>query len=439
VKILVLIIFVLLSIAPGFSQCEEPRIENAGEVIESKIFDVKKQSSGESFLSLEASAEDASWERKDFESAVVTIFVDEKYHQDLILFRGAEKFAYKVLLGNLSAGKHSLKLVFNRSRSAKNIRKVKIYRAQIESVQINLSTEKTAISHAPILYLRPDTIDKFSDIPLITYYEILPSQGDSYKIRYTTIFTNEDGGTQTNALMARWGRATDIEWVYEIEVKNGAITGQIIQGRNHVTKNFAGKTVFGVHPLIFDVTNNNNFDDEGCSQLRTALLPVRADLSKRSRETVMDENPWTYLMMAREAAREGRIDPKNLGVNVIDDLRNYLYVEIASQNNSTGVAVEVRTIDGKVSRSDFADARLRIERSGYQRIAVRNPSNNSPLQSVSLLCEQSPQNKNLGKCENARVVKFLKLDKNYILRETKNPDAEFHSVEAGGKLTWAIR
>ena len=33
-------------------------------------------------------------------------------------------------------------------------------------------------------------------------------------LQYTAIFSNEDGGTSTRALMARWGRTTDIEYIY---------------------------------------------------------------------------------------------------------------------------------------------------------------------------------------------------------------------------------
>ncbi len=76
-----------------------------------------------------------------------------------------------------------------------------------------------ATINAPFIYARPDTIDKFSDIPLITYYEIFDEPENIKKIRYTTIFSNEDGGTQSAALMARWGRITDIEWIYEMRVK----------------------------------------------------------------------------------------------------------------------------------------------------------------------------------------------------------------------------
>ena len=54
---------------------------------------------------------------------------------------------------------------------------------------------------------------------LLMYYEILHEANGNLIVRYTAIFTNEDGGTQTAALMARWGRATDIEWVYQIRAR----------------------------------------------------------------------------------------------------------------------------------------------------------------------------------------------------------------------------
>ena len=42
------------------------------------------------------------------------------------------------------------------------------------------------------------------------------SRGTRY--RYSVIFTNEDGGTPADRLMATWGRTTDIEYLYSVEV-----------------------------------------------------------------------------------------------------------------------------------------------------------------------------------------------------------------------------
>ena len=55
------------------------------------------------------------------------------------------------------------------------------------------------------------------------WYEIEPTpRGTRY--RYSVIFTNEDGGTPADRLMATWGRTTDIEYLYSVEVDaSGAI------------------------------------------------------------------------------------------------------------------------------------------------------------------------------------------------------------------------
>ena len=70
---------------------------------------------------------------------------------------------------------------------------------------------------APIVYARPNTVGKFTDLPLLMWYEVVPTaRGRQY--RYSVIFSNEDGGTQTDRLMATWGRTTDIEFIYGVEV-----------------------------------------------------------------------------------------------------------------------------------------------------------------------------------------------------------------------------
>ena len=37
------------------------------------------------------------------------------------------------------------------------------------------------------------------------------------RLRYSVVFSNEDGGTPSDRLMATWGRLTDIEYVYAVE------------------------------------------------------------------------------------------------------------------------------------------------------------------------------------------------------------------------------
>lgn len=238
--------------------------------------------------------------------------------------------------------------------------------------------------------------------------------------------------------MARWGRITDIEWVYEIRVnENGEILSEIYQGANHQTKNFKGKR-FSEHPLLLDATVNNNFADEGCSPLRISPKLVEANLSDGSRETVMDKFAWTYRIMAEEAIRENRINPQKLGANSIDDLQNYLYVEVYSENDSAAVAVEIQTTDNQTSRSDFGDASLRVDRSGYKRIAVRIPSKDSSPKSINLICNSTNNISDAPGCKNSRIIKFIRLNEKYKILQTQNSDSKIRSLKPNEKLKWSL-
>nr|MDQ3012805.1 hypothetical protein [Acidobacteriota bacterium] len=224
------------------------------------------------------------------------------------------------------------------------------------------------------LFARPNTIGKFSDVPLMMYYETL-REGELTTYRYTAIISNEDGGTQTAALMARWGRTTDIEWVIDVQLDaQGKIAGSTFQGVNHETKVFKGKRE-GDHPLMAIASDNNNFADDQESPMRFTLRPVGVDLSQHSREWVMDQHPWTYTAMAEEMIREGKITTEHsLGVR-IGDLRSYLYVDVVSDQRNGGlfsVAVKLKG-EGKWYASDLGINYYKIERSGYFRTTIRLP------------------------------------------------------------------
>src|SRR6185436_13509384 len=197
--------------------------------------------------------------------------------------------------------------------------------------------------------------------------------------RYTAIFTNEDGGTQTLALMARWGRGTDIEWVYEIQLRDGKIVEETYQGVNHEVKKFNGSRTGGQHPLLAVASDNNNFSDLACSDVRFAPLPVRADLNAATRESVMDRYPQTYRVMTEELQREHRISATPTGINMIADPRDYFYIEASSEQAGAALGFDVQVAGlGEAFASDLLDARLRIDRSGNFRTAVRLPHGVSP-------------------------------------------------------------
>lgn len=440
-KLICLIVIFSASSFGLIAQCPEVSFESVGKALAVKDFKVdQEQVENEVILTLQVSAGNTSWETKGAESGVLTIFIDGKYNQDILLFGGAEQFAYQIILGTFTSGNHRLAAAINRKRSAKQLGEIKISKLEIKINPAKSAEDQLALANTPFLYARPDTVDKFSDIPLLTYYEVFQLDNNSSKIRYTTIFTNEDGGTQTAALMARWGRTTDIEWVYEIETKNGEIISEKIQGANHVTKTFGGQRVFGSHPLLYDVTVNNNFADFGCSALRTAQLPIKADLSKKSRETVMDENPWTYRLMAQEAVREGRIKPDQLGENKIADVRDYLFAEVYNEPSDTSISVEAKSTNGTIYLSDNGNKFLRVDRTGFSRIALyfpRNVRRDSKI-TLSLICHSKDSAHQAGVCQNLNLIKIVELDERFKPKELKIPGSP-NTVKAGEKAEFVVR
>ena len=343
----------------------------SGQHLLEKKFNVTVES--EALLDLVASAPGTSWVEKGSEAAVATIFVDDRYNQDVILFAGATRFSYRVMLGRMSTGEHALRVEFNRKQSAAKASTIKIEDTKIKLID-RTHPEFRAIAFAPILYARPDTIGRFSDVPLLIYYETF-REAQSTTLRYTVIISNEDGGTQTSALMSRWGRTTDIEWVIETQFdEQGKQVKSIFQGVNHETKVFHGEREAD-HPALIVASLNNNFADAGKSEMRFSLSPIAVDLSQSSREEVMDQHPWIYRVMAEEMIREGKITgERNLGQK-ISDLRSYLYIDASSeQQNGAALSFAVKLKgDNKWYTSDQGIGYYKIDRSGYFRTTIRLP------------------------------------------------------------------
>ena len=121
--------------------------------------------------------------------------------------------------------------------------------------------------------------------------------------------------------------------------------------------------------------------------------------------------------MAREALREGRVNPSNLGANTIADPRDYLYAEIYSEPENAAINVESETSSGEKFTSDAGNAALRVSRSGYLRIAMRLPKNSAAdfPKAVSIGCYAVSNNSaSESVCQNLRLIKLIRLDRNYL-------------------------
>jgi hypothetical protein len=418
--------------------------QNGAAPLVSETVELKKET--EVGLKIMARAVGASWGRQGAEAAALLITVDGVYSQDLLLWAGDAPYAYQIMLGRLPAGRHEISVTLNERRSAAGARQVEI--KGIQPIIYAPSAERgagaidaLAISYAPFLYARSDTIGRFSDVPLLMYYEKERAGSTDMLIRYTIIFSNEDGGTDTAALMARWGRTTDIEWVYEIRVRAGRVIEETYQGVGHKTKAFAGSRLNGAHPLLAVASNNNNFSDDTSSEMRFALWPLPARLNSGSREVLMDAMPWLYRTMAEELMREGRIGGGSLGPNMIADPREYLYIEAYAEQEGTALAFDVYVNgSGEIYHSDGGEARLRIDRSGYFRSAVRLPPGVSPasISRIVVRCYATDKAAARRLARRVGLTKVFMLDGSYTPRDLSLRRSQRETLIPGEAATFSL-
>ena len=313
-----------------------------------------------------------AWDKTGSEGIVFAVTVDDRAPLHLPIVRGG-KAEYRLMLGAVSSGEHAITIAQDPQLTAASLRGKTVRQLDVEIEQLAATDSSfQALSLAPFVHARPDTVGKFNDVPLLMWYEIEPTErGKRY--RYSVIFSNEDGGTPADRLMATWGRTTDIEYVYSVEVDAaGAILSEDMQGPKHEILPFTGKRE-GRHPLLWVSTENNMVLDHGTTTVRYAPAPALVDLTNVSREQVMDANPWTYEVMAKELAREGKIVAgAPTGQGTIPDLRRYVFLEGCGEAGHNAITVSVNVNDQWLS-SDRGVAEYRIVRDGCFRAAIPLP------------------------------------------------------------------
>ncbi|MEP7074547.1 MAG: hypothetical protein ABI878_01950 [Acidobacteriota bacterium] len=77
--------------------------------------------------------------------------------------------------------------------------------------------------------------------------------------------------------------------------------------------------------------------------------------------------------MVEEMIREGRTARNSIDPAIVEDPRDYLYVEVYNDPHSATIALDVTAADGKSYSSDFGFPSLRVNRPGFVRIAVYVP------------------------------------------------------------------
>ncbi len=370
---------------------------------------------------LDMRAPGTDWAEEGHEALIATIVVDGEPQQQITLYAGADLFTYTVFLGKLKAGEHRLDF------SGQGI--------ELATARFHEDTSDV-LANAPVFYARANTIGKFTDIPLVVYCERLSENGNPF-LQYTLIFSNEDGGTSTRALMARWGRTTDVEYVYRAFLSpDGSVRRATIQVDGHKEKEFAGRRD-GSHPLLMPVTDNNMIGEvDKPNAVRYQIAPVLADLAGHSREEVMDQHPITYKMMAKELKREQKLRPfGTVDGEKVSDPRNYLYFEMQLARSESSVATLVRLkgsprwYSSHLGHADFAIRTWKRNSAesphGFVRTTVELPPGTKSEQIAEIGFEcLVPAQASDSLCRVEAVTKCFFLDREYT------PDTNVWTLDA---------
>jgi len=353
------------------------------------------ESPAEVTVTVRAGCVRCAWGETGREAAALRVLVDGKYSQHILLFRGETPSDYRISLGTHPPGRHRLTIARDPALSARAAGRVSIDIPKIDYLVKGRSTDFTAQSMAPILYARANAVGRFTDVPLLMWYEVVPTP-HGWQFRYSVVFSNEDGGTATDRLMATWGRTTDIEFVYGVEVdEHDQVLAEEFQGPGHEVPAFRGRHEAG-HPLVWVSTDNNMVSESGTTDVRYAPAAARFDLTNLSREVVMDRHPWTYTVTAQEMVREGKIaDAAAPGSGKIPDLRRYVHVEACTELENAAVAFSVRATDDSGSArwydSDRGVSEFRIVRTGCFRGAVPLPASAGRPDAIRFRAHSRPQ------------------------------------------------
>jgi len=321
----------------------------------------------------------SDWGKAGREAALAVLRLDGAPCGNVTLYGGERRFRYSVFLGRVAAGEHAFEVERGSEHSAAGSGLV-VHEVRFRHFGRD-DPYYPVLANAPVLYARADTVGKFTDVPLLMYCERLEEKGRPL-LQYTAVYSNEDGGTSTRALVARWGRTTDIDYVLRVWLDAGGNALRAsYQGKDHKELPFRGARE-AAHPVLGISTDNNMVSEEARSAVRYQPAPLVVDLKDGSREQVMDQHPLTYQVMAQELTREGKLRAFGTqeGEN-ISDPRNYLYFELKVANRNSGVAVWVRRVgeeawwSSHLGRMDYA-----IARDGWARTGVELPPGTKPEQ-----------------------------------------------------------
>jgi len=288
----------------------------------------------------------ARWDRPGRECGILQLWVDDAYHQDVILVHGEVEAEYERLVGEVGPGEHTLRLRPHPTAPARPEAQASALRA--EPLLPRDALEAEALREAPVIYTRAEADpweSLWTDTPLLLFYRPRASG-----IEFQCLYSNEDGGTDTRGLLAQWGRTTDIEWVLHVEAGRATI-----QGRGHRTEVHSDHRVLGRRSLQVVGIHGMVGSEPPHGAMRCLLVPRFRWDDRLPREACMDEAPWAYRLTALEMLRQGTLHPDSDPADPTPgDLRDYAFVQVLREDAGaprTGIEIRARVADGRVFSS----------------------------------------------------------------------------------------
>jgi hypothetical protein len=326
------------------------------------VYDLPAPCRGEGVIELEMAAPTSDWERRTATSVTVDAAIDDRPPQQIVLFQGEEPHTHRGFLGRVAPGRHEVTIRLRADLADPATHPSP--EARIDGVAVTLYPRShpthDVVAHAPVIYGRE--ANTHSDVPLVCYATSRPTDAGT-RYRYTIVYSNEDGGggVVPAYIMGVWGRATDIDWTAAVTVDEGTLRpaettyhacGHPLVASEqtcvaHDTGSFDGE-YFDGHPVLRLASANGPLADDGEKTPLRFHLPALGVRPRpgRTREDVMDREPFTYRVMNKELKREaaaGTTAPAP--VFTYGDARQYVYAVLAGTVGNGSVAIDVRFVD----------------------------------------------------------------------------------------------